>query len=138
MRALVAVVFLIAAAIAARAAAPSPAAVMINDLENQINRQSLKGQWSEVRELRLRLADLCAHNGFYTQAARQYEVLLASRPRRRERVRLNILLGKVRDAVQDYGGSLKAYGEALHDDPKAYEARLLAGRAFAKVDLYTS
>src|SRR5690348_3909565 len=74
----------------------------IRRLEGSINRASERGDFARVQSLRLELAQHTAGIGEYALAARQYELLLASRPRKFERVRYFIELGRMRDALQDY------------------------------------
>ena len=73
-----------------------------------------------------------AGTGPLCAAARQYELLLASRPAEHERVKFFIKLGKMRDAVEDYSGAINAYQDALHDDPKSWDANLALARAYAR------
>ena len=60
------------------------------------------------------MAELAWQSGDHALAARQYELLLASRPRRTERVRLFMLLGREKEALQEYGAAIQAYEDALH------------------------
>jgi len=120
-----------------RAAPVSPDAVVIR-LEEAIRRYSEAGRLVELRGVRQELADHARRTGAYLTAARQYELLLASRPPRQERIRLFVELGRMREAVQDYRSAIASYEDALHDDAKSFEARMLLGRAYAKVDLYKS
>jgi len=68
-------------------------------------------------------------------AASQYELLLASRPGRRDRVKLFTQLGRMRVALQDYSRAIVAFENALHDNPKDWDANLERARAFSAIDL---
>jgi tetratricopeptide (TPR) repeat protein len=107
----------------------------IRGWQEAIDRASEAGETARVNALRRELAHYAEGVGEYVQAARQYELLLALRPPRRERVRLFVQLGKVRDALQEYDKALNAFQDALHDDADDYEANLALARAYAKIDL---
>src|SRR5580692_6128266 len=64
-------------------------------LQQAIDRASEQGNYQHVQALRLELAQHYAGTGSYALAARQYELLLASRPSRNERVSFSIELGKM-------------------------------------------
>lgn len=117
-------------------AAPVAADPTMIRLEDAIRRYSEDGRLAELRAARLELARHARDAGAYLTAARQYELLLASRPPRHERVRFFIELGRMRESVQDYSGAISAYEDAIHDDAKSFDARMLLGYAYAKVDLY--
>jgi tetratricopeptide (TPR) repeat protein len=104
-------------------------------LERGIDQASEQGNYERVQTLRLELAERCAAAQRYAEAARQYELLLASRPSRRQRVEMFIQLGKMRVALQDFGGAISAFQDALHDNPHSWEARLALARAYARVEL---
>src|SRR4051812_23059135 len=87
-----------------------------NRLEREIDRASEQGKYSSVQALRLELAQHYAAKGAYARAARQYELLLASRPSRSERVSYFIELGKMRDADREYDAAIGSFQDALHDD----------------------
>jgi len=116
-------------------AAPAPEDPKINAWLNRIDRSSEKGDLDTVQDLRTKLADYAAAAGRYDLAARQYELLLATRPRRRDRVRFFTQLGKMRMALQDYSRAIASFDDALHDSPKDWEANLSRARAFTAIDL---
>jgi tetratricopeptide (TPR) repeat protein len=103
--------------------------------QRAIERASEKGGTSRVLALRLELARYAAGSGDYAEAARQYELILAVRPGKKERVRLFVELGKVRAALNEYSRAIGAFQDALHDEPKDYEANIWLARGYAKVDL---
>src|SRR5690242_15964472 len=72
----------------------------VNRWLSEIDRSSEKGDFEAVQVVRARLADYAAAIGRYDLAARHYELLLAARPGRAERVRIFIRLGNVRMALQ--------------------------------------
>lgn len=111
---------------------------LIAHLQRQIDRASEEGNYTQMQALRLDLARYYAATGDYGLAARQYELLLASRPSKRERVDFFIQLGKMRDALHDYGTAIQAYEDALHDDPNAWDAGLSLARAYSRIDLNTT
>src|SRR5205823_13628385 len=74
-------------------AGPDPAI----KLQQEIDEASEQGKFSYVQKLRLDLAEHFAATGDYADAARQYELILASRPGRSQRVKYFIELGKMRD-----------------------------------------
>jgi tetratricopeptide (TPR) repeat protein len=120
-----------------RAAAPASSTDgEVLRMEQAISEASEQGHLDQVALLRHKLAEYSEQNGYYLQAARQYELLLTLRPPRRERVRLSIKLGQMRDAVKDYRGAIQAYEDALHDDARSWDARLALGRAYANIDLF--
>lgn len=100
----------------------------------EIDRALEKGQSARARDLRLSLARDSAKQGLYAEAARQYELLLAARPRKAERVKLFTELGRLREMVNDDAGAVQAYGDALHDDPKAWDANFLIGGAYLRMN----
>jgi len=106
-------------------------------LQRAIDRASEQGNYQHVQSLRLELAEHYAGTGAYALAARQYELLLASRPSRRERVAFFIELGKMRDADHNYGGAIQSFEDALHDEARSWEARLLLARAYDQAELNT-
>ena len=73
---------------------------------NRIDRSSEKGDFGTVQDLREKLADYAAGTGRYDLAARQYELLLATRPGRKERIRFFTRLGQMRMALNDYGRAI--------------------------------
>jgi tetratricopeptide (TPR) repeat protein len=103
--------------------------------EQSIARASEAGNFSTTQAQRRQLAAYCASIGDYATAAKHYELLLASRPGKRERVSYFVQLGKMRDALKDYARAINAYQDALHDEPKDYEATLALARSYDKVDL---
>src|SRR5258706_1879748 len=100
-----------------------------------IDRSSEKGDFDAVQDVRAKLADYAAATGRYDLAARQYELLLASRPGRAERVKLFTKLGHMRMALQNYGQAISAYDDALHDSPKDWDANISRARAFVAADI---
>ena len=100
-----------------------------------IDRASEKGDFGTVQNVRMRLADYAAAVGHNDLAARQYELILASRPGRADRVRYSIRLGKTRMVLQDYVRAIQAFYDALHDSPKDWEANLERARAFSAADI---
>ena len=107
----------------------------IAGLQARIDQLSEKGDYATVFQLRKQLADYAAGNGKYELAARQYELLLASRPPRAERVKLFTKLGYMRMALGDYRGAIAAYDDALHDGPKDWDANIARARAFAAAEI---
>src|SRR5438445_730092 len=104
---------------------------------SEIDTSSERGDFGVVQEIRARLADYAAGIGRYDLAARQYELLLAARPGRVERVKIFTKLGHMRMALKDYGRAISAYDDALHDSPKDWEANLARARAFSAADIDT-
>jgi len=129
-----AVICLAAAAAAAAPMAGTREEVTLR-LERAIDRASEQGNYRHVQTLRLELAEHLSSMGSYAAAARQYELLLASRPSRRDRVRYFIELGKLRDLGRDYGGAIQSFQDALHDDPKSWDANLNLARAYDHAEL---
>src|SRR5882762_5995526 len=80
---------------------------------SDIDQSSDNGDFGAVQEIRARLADYAAGIGRYDLAARQYELLLAARPGRVERVKISTKLGDMRMALKDYGRAISAYDDAL-------------------------
>jgi tetratricopeptide (TPR) repeat protein len=109
----------------------------IEDWQNAINRASEAGNVRRTEALRKELAHYSAGIGDYVGAVRQYDLLLALRPRSYERVRLFVKLGEMKDALKDFEGAIGAFQDALHDDPKFFDANLDLAREYAKVDLNT-
>jgi tetratricopeptide (TPR) repeat protein len=107
----------------------------IRGWQRAIDRASEAGQTSRVHDLRLELARYAMTVGEYSEAARQYELILALRPGKKARVRYFVELGKARDALHEYSRAIGAFQDALHDDPDDYEANLWLARDYAKVDL---
>ncbi len=85
-----------------------------------IDHYAEKGDFAVIQDLREKLADYAAVIGRYDLAARQYELLLAARPRRVERVKICKKLGHMHMALKNYGEAIKAYDDALHDSPKEW------------------
>jgi tetratricopeptide (TPR) repeat protein len=102
---------------------------------NQIDRSSESGDFNAVQAIRMKMADYAAQEGRYDFAAGQYELLLAARPGRAERVRVFTKLGNMRMALQDYSRAISSFDDALHDSPKDWEANLARARAFSAIDL---
>jgi tetratricopeptide (TPR) repeat protein len=108
---------------------------VIRRLERDIDRASERGRSKEIQSLREQLAKNYIAQSQYGLAARQYELLLASRPSRRDRIQYNIALGQMREAVQNYGGAIAAYQDAQHDDPDSWDANLCLARAYDHAEL---
>jgi tetratricopeptide (TPR) repeat protein len=106
-------------------------------LQRSIEGASELGRVDRVKVLRLELAETLDHLSDYAGAARQYELVLASRPLKRERVKLFVKLGRMRSAMQNYSGAIGAFQDARHDDPKDWDANLELARAYAHADLDT-
>src|SRR5258708_2591060 len=94
---------------APRAFAENAADQQITRWLSEIDQSSEKGDFSTVQIVRMRLADYAASVGRYDLAARQYELLLAGRPGRADRVRYFKRLGKTRMAMQDYVRAITAF-----------------------------
>lgn len=107
----------------------------IAQLINDIDQASEKGDYSRIQLLRSRLADYAADVKRYDFATQQYELLLAGRPRKADRIRYFVRLGHVRYALGDYSRAIQAYEDALHDNPKEWEANLERARTFATAEL---
>src|SRR5258708_7933209 len=90
-------------ALPVRAAAPvaGTAEEVASRLQRSIDRALEQGHYEYVQTLRQELARHYAAAGAFALAARQYELLLSSRPSRRERVAYFVELGKMRDADRD-------------------------------------
>jgi tetratricopeptide (TPR) repeat protein len=131
--------FLIAGWMHGATAAPvaGTAEEIVSRLQHAIDRASEQGNYSHMQALRLELAQHYTDTREYGLAARQYELLLASRPARHERVRYFVELGKMREAINDYGGAISSYQDALHDAPKDWDANLLLAGAYARTELNT-
>jgi tetratricopeptide (TPR) repeat protein len=106
-------------------------------LQRSIDKASERGQYRAVQDLRLELAEHYKRQSAYAFAARQYELLLASRPSRRERVSYSIELGKMQMADKNYGGAIQAFQDAVHDDHNSWDANLLLARAYDHSELNT-
>jgi tetratricopeptide (TPR) repeat protein len=128
-------VLCIAASGLAATGGPAPEDPEIEGLLSRIDRLSEKGDLDTVQNLRGKLADYAAETGRYDLAARQYELLLATRPRRKERVRFFTRLGQMRMALKDYSRAIVSFDDALHDAPKDWEANLARARAFSAADI---
>jgi tetratricopeptide (TPR) repeat protein len=100
-----------------------------------IDHYAEKGDYGVIQDLRAKLADYAGATGRYDLAARQYEILLASRPGRLERVKTFKKLGHMRMELHDYSGAIKAYDDALHDSPRDWDANLGRARAFVAADI---
>jgi len=118
-------------------ATPIPFESTWQQLQNQIDRASERGRFDEARVFRLQLAQQATGAGYFLEASRQYELLLASRPGKKERVRLFTELGRLREAVSDWSGAIAAYGDARHDDPKSWEATLSQARVYVRTRLFS-
>ncbi len=121
-------------------AAPRAFAESVEDQQisrwlSEIEDSSEKGNFDNVQIVRMRLADYAATVGRYDLAARQYELLLAARPGRADRVRYFTRLGKTRMALQDYVRAIGSFDDALHDRPKDWEANLERAKAFAAAEI---
>jgi tetratricopeptide (TPR) repeat protein len=106
-----------------------------NRLLRSIDQASEQGNYRHVQGLRLQLAQHYAGTGAYALAARQYELILATRPPRRDRVDYFIELGRMRDLDRDYDRAIAAYEDALHDEPNSWDAYLNLARAYDHAEL---
>jgi tetratricopeptide (TPR) repeat protein len=120
-----------------RAGAPvaGTAEEVTHRLQHSIDVASERGNYSQLQSLRLELAQHYAAIGSFALAARQYELLLASRPGRHERVDFSIELGKMRDADHDYDRAIAALQDAVHDDEKSWDANFNLARAYDHAEL---
>src|SRR5262249_26539688 len=88
--------------VCAMAATPVPVAgtseEITNRLQREIDRASEQGNTTHVQTLRVQLAKQYGSIQQYALAARQYELILAARPSRHERVDFFVELGRMRDA----------------------------------------
>jgi tetratricopeptide (TPR) repeat protein len=116
-------------------AVSAASSLTVGILQRQIDDAAEHGNFARVQLLRLQLAETFRDSSDYVQAARQYELLLASRPSRSERVSYSIQLGKMREATEDYSGAVSAYQDALHDNPKSWEGNLALARLYEHIDL---
>jgi len=121
----------------ARPAPAETAGEKIERLQESVNGASELGNFARVQTLRLELARRCEQAGRYALAARQYELLLASRPPKRERVKFFVQLGEMRDRLEDYSGAINSYQDALHDDASDWDANLSLARAYAQIGINT-
>lgn len=108
---------------------------VVHRLERAIDRALERGHYRQLQTLREELATYYESQRIYGLAARQYELLLASRPSRRDRIEYSIALGHMREANEDYGNAIAAYQDAQHDDPKSWEANLSLARAYDHAEL---
>lgn len=104
-------------------------------LERGIDIASELGRFDRVQFLRRELASEAARAGSTALAARQYELLLASRPPKRERVKLFVELARMRRTQQNYAGAISAYQDARHDDRDNWDANLELAQTYAQLDL---
>jgi tetratricopeptide (TPR) repeat protein len=100
-----------------------------------INRASERGEFDVVQTRRLKLGDYAAGIGRYDIAIRQYELVLATRPSRSERVKYFTQVGKWVAATGDYSRAIRAFDDALHDKPKDWDANLERARALVLSDI---
>lgn len=117
------------------AGAPPQEDPQINRLLGQIDQSSERGNFSVVQNLRMQLAEYAVERRRFDIAARQYELLLAARPAKKERVRLYTRLGKMRMVLGDYSRAIASFDDALHDNPKDWDANIERARAFFATDL---
>ena len=123
--------------------APARAAAIAGDpkaatLEESITKASEQGHFEEVEVLRLQLADRYADLHRIPEAISEYELLLASRPSKAKRVRYFTRLGQLQDQSENYGKAIAAFQDALHDEPKAWDATLSLARTYVHSELYTN
>lgn len=107
----------------------------LDRLQRGIDVASELGRIDRAKSLREELAEEARRAGNFVVAARQYELLLASRPGKRDRIRLFVELGRMRRALQDYTAAIRAYQDALHDDSKSWDANLELAQTYALADL---
>ena len=108
----------------------------MRQLQSAIDHASEEGRLDEVNALRLELARQATAKGFYFDAARQYELLLAARPSKKARVRLFTELGRLREATGDFPGAIQAYENARHDDPRTWTANLRVAGVYMHEGMY--
>ncbi len=131
------VLFLILGTLSVAQAAPvakNPDDVIVR-LQNSIDRALERGQFGQVQTLRAELAQRYAAAGAFALSARQYELILASRPLKRDRVEYSIALGRMRDADRNYSGAIAAFQDALHDDPKSWDGNLYLAKSYDHAEL---
>jgi len=114
----------------------APFDATLRQMQGRIDYASERGRIEEARVLRRDLAQQAIRAGYFLEASRQYELLLASRPAKKERVRLFTELGRLREAISDWSGAIHAYADARHDDPQAWDATLAQARVFVRLDMY--
>lgn len=107
----------------------------LDGLQHGIDSASELGRFDRVQALRLDLAREAAGAKRYALAARQYELLLAARPGKRERVKLFVELARMRRLSENFGGAISAYQDALHDDPKNWDANFELAQTNFQIDL---
>jgi tetratricopeptide (TPR) repeat protein len=127
-------VFLFAPAHPARAA-ETPEDQRVSAALGDINRAMERGELDVVQTRRLKLGDYAAGIGRYDVAIRQYELVLATRPPKSERVKYFTQAGKWYVVTGDYSRAIRAFDDALHDRPKDWEANLERARAFVLSDI---
>jgi tetratricopeptide (TPR) repeat protein len=94
-----------------------------------------KGDYSNAHQAREDLARAAAKAERYEIASKQYELLLAARPRKADRIKFSTRLGHIHMARKDYSRAIAAYEDALHDSPKDWDANLSRARAFSASDI---
>ena len=105
----------LAGGIAARVHAEGSADAKISTALTEINAASERGDFGEVQTQRTKLGEYAGSVGQFELAARQYELLLAARPGRSDRVRFSTKLGRMYVALGDYSRAIRAFDDALHD-----------------------
>lgn len=108
---------------------------IVSRLQRSIDRALERGQFRQVQTLRAELAQQYAATGAFALSARQYELILASRPLKRDRVEYSIALGRMRDADRNYSGAIAAFQDALHDDPKSWDGNLYLAKSYDHAEL---
>ena len=122
--------------LAVRRAAPAPEDPKIEGLLSRIDRSSEKGDLDTVQDLRAKLADYAAGTGRYELAARQYELLLATRPAPKgARAAFHSARDRCAWRFKDYSRAIASFDDALHDGPKDWDANLARARAFSAIDM---
>lgn len=127
---------LLALCVVGASAAPAAFDATERQLRSAIDKASEKGRLDEVRALRLELAREATQNGYYFDAERQYELLLAARPGKKARVNLFTELGRLRESTGDDPSAVSAFEDARHDDPRAWTATLHLAQADTRLGLY--
>ena len=93
-------------------AGKQPQDVNITQMLADIEGASERGDFEKVQILRMRLADHSAKIGQHELAVRQYDLLLAGRPGKADRVRYCKRLGNSCMALEDYSRAIQAYQRA--------------------------
>ncbi len=114
-----------------------PLDVKAATLERSIDTAAEQGRIDQVEVFRLQLADRYVELKQIPEAIRQFELLLASRPSKTKRVRYFTRLGQLQDHIGDYGRAISSFQDALHDDPKDWDANVSLAGTYVHSELYT-